>query len=268
MARVWLAMLPLLALGGCAKLQQMLPSSPTEQGEFRASQDTSGGETDVRTRARLHTELAAGYFELGNMGVALEEVNIALRADANYAPAYNVAGLVYAELKEDRLAQQNFEQALRVNPLDSDANNNYGRFLCDRKREAEGIKYFLAALRNPLYENPDRSYLNAGMCSRRRGDIAAADDYLQKAIKLRPNQPQALYQLADMAYANGAYGQSKAYLTRLMQVSAPNAEVLWLGLRVERRLGDRDAMETYSMQLSRNFPESKEAQALIAGRFE
>ena len=137
MARVWLAALALLALAACAKLQQILPSS-TEQGQFKAAQDTSGGETDARTRARLHTELASGYFELGNMGVALEEVNIAVRADENYGPAYNVAGLVYAELKEDRLAQQNFERALRVNPLDSDANNNYGRFLCDRKRESGG----------------------------------------------------------------------------------------------------------------------------------
>ena len=47
-------------------------------------------------RARVHTELAAGYFELGNMAVALEEVKEALRADANYGPAYNVAGLIYA----------------------------------------------------------------------------------------------------------------------------------------------------------------------------
>ena len=254
-----LVLVALLALTGCALLPQPAP---------RSVLNTSGEEEPGRARARAHTELAGGYFELGNMRVALDEVNAALRADPGYGPAYNVAGLVHAELRQDRSAQENFERALRIDPVDPDANNNYGRFLCDRKRETEALKYFLAALRNPLYETPDRSYLNAGMCSRRRGDIAAADDYLQKAIKLRPNQPQALYQLADMAYASGAYAQSKTYLTRLMQVSTPNAEVLWLGLRVERRLGDRNAMETYSMQLSRNFPESKEAQALIAGRFE
>ena len=73
------------------------------------------------------------------MGVALEEVGIALRADPNYGPAHNVAGLVYGRLKEDRLAQQSFERALRINPLDSDANNNYGLFLCQRQREEEGI---------------------------------------------------------------------------------------------------------------------------------
>jgi type IV pilus assembly protein PilF len=195
-------------------------------------------------------------------------VNAALRADPNYGPAFNVAGLIYADLKEDKLAQQNFERALRVNALDSDANNNYGRFLCDRGRESEAIKYFLTALRNPLYQNPDSSYVNAGLCSRRRGYIAAAEDYFQKAISVRPNQPQALYQLADLAYSRGAYPQAKAYLTRLTEVSATNAEVLWLGVRIERKLGNREAAATYGVQLSNNFPESKEARALIAGRDE
>ena len=244
------------------------PIAPSPDLPFQPPTNTSGSETGVQARARLHTELAASYFEIGNMGVALEEVNAALTADRNYGPAYNVAGLVYSELREDRLAQQNFERALRLNPLDSDANNNYGRFLCDRKREAEAIKYFMAALRNPLYQNPERSYVNAGLCSRRRGDVEAAQDYFQKAVQLRANQPQALFQLAELAYARGAYQQARDYLARLTRVSTPNPETLWLGVRIERKLGDRDAVASYSTQLARNFPESKEAQALSAGRFE
>lgn len=260
MKRAGVALAALLVLGGCA-VQRSEP-------DFKPAVATTGAEGEARTRARVHTELAAGYFELGNMGVALEEVNEALRSEPGYGPAYNVAGLVYAELKEDRLAQENFQRALRINPLDSDANNNYGRFLCDRKREHEAIKYFLAALRNPLYQNPDRSYVNAGLCSQRRGDVASAEDYFQKALKARPNQPQALYHLAEIAYARGRYGQAKDNLTRLAQSSQPNAEVLWLAVRVERRLGDRDAAASYGTQLTKNFPDSKEARALLAGRDE
>jgi type IV pilus assembly protein PilF len=202
------------------------------------------------------------------MNVALEEVREAMRADPGYGPAYNVAGLIYAELKEDKLAQENFQRALRLNPLDSDANNNYGRFLCDRQREDEAIRYFQAALRNPLYQTPDRSYVNAGLCSQRRGNTAAAEDYFQKALKARPNQPQALYQLADLAYARGAYDQAKDYLNRFGQLANANAEVLWLALRVERKLGDRAAAASYGTQLTKNYPESKEARALLAGRDE
>lgn len=258
MTRAAFAAVVLLALGACA-----LPR--TEQPAFKPQVTTTGPDDKVRDRARIHTELASGYFELGNMGVALEEVREALRAEPGYGPAYNIAGLIYAELKEDKFAQENFQQALRIDPLDSDANNNYGRFLCDRKRMDEAIRYFLAALRNPLYKTPERSYVNAGLCLRRRGDFAAAEDYFSKALNLQSGQPQALYQLADMAYARRAYPAAKEYLIRLEKVSPANPEVLWLAVRVERKLGDRDAAASYSTQLTRNFPQSKEARALQAG---
>jgi type IV pilus assembly protein PilF len=254
-----------LALSACTSTTttRAVPDS-----DVQAPQQTTSRAEQARDRARVHTDLAAGYFEHANMNVALEEVRAALKADPGYGPAYNVAALVYADLRQDKLAQENFQQALRINPLDSDANNNYGRFLCDRKREDEAIRYFLAALRNPLYQNPDRSFVNAGLCSRRRGDIAAAEDYFQKAIKARPGQPQALYQLAELAYARGDYAQAKAYLNRFGQLSGANAEVLYLALRVERRVGDRDAAASYGKQLTNNYPESKEARALLAGQVE
>jgi type IV pilus assembly protein PilF len=38
-----------------------------------------------------------------------------------------------------------------------------------------------------------------------------------------------------------------------------------LGVRVERRLGDRNSEASYAMQLRKNFPDSKEARALATG---
>ncbi len=253
----WLALVVVLA--GCA--------AQPESTAYKADAASGGDTSEARQRARIHTELAAGYLELGNLGVALEEVNEALRADNTYGPAYNVSGLIHAELKEDRLAEQQFERALRLNPLDSDANNNYGLFLCQRKREEDGIRHFLAALRNPLYQTPERSYVNAGTCSRRRGDLTSAEDYFQRALKARPNQPQALYQLADILYARGDYAQARQYISRASQIS-PNPEALWLALRLERKLGDRNAEASYAAQLRRSYPESAEARALAAGRYE
>jgi type IV pilus assembly protein PilF len=89
-----------------------------------------------------------------------------------------------------------------------------------------------------------------------------------KALKARPTQPQALYQLADIAYLRGNFAQAKAYLVRLEQLTKPSAETLWLALRIERKLGDRNAEASYGQQLRRQFPESKEARALLAGREE
>lgn len=249
----------LALLAGCA--------TPPESTSYKAEGTPVAEDSEARNRARIHTELASGYLELGNLGVALEEANEALRADPTYGPAYNVSGLIHAELKEDRLAERQFERALRLNAVDSDANNNYGLFLCQRNREEEGIRHFLAALRNPLYQAPERSYVNAGLCSRKRGDLPAAENYFQRALKASPNQPQALYQLADLLYARGDYPQARAYALRASQV-IPSAETLWLALRLERKLGDRNAEASYAAQLRRNFPQSREASALAAGRYE
>ena len=250
-----------LAITGCA-------TQGADDSGLKSPSNTSGDESSERMRARIHTELAASYFELGNMGVALEEVREALRADGNYGPAHNVAGLVYAQLKEDNLAQESFQRALRINPSDSDAHNNYGLFLCQRKQEREAIRHFMTAVRNQLYPNPERSYVNAGVCAIRSGNRADAESYFQQALKLRPNQPLALYHMADLSYARREYAEARYYLNRLTQVAAPTAEALWLGVRTERRLGDRNGEASYGLQLRNRFPNSKETRAFLAGQYE
>ena len=251
----------LAVLAGCAGPLQDTAPRPTES-------TTSDTDNDARGRARIHTELAASYLEMRNFSIALEEAGIAQRSDPTYGPAYNVAGLIYAQLKDDRLAEQNFQQALRINRQDPDANNNYGTFLCQRKREAEGIRYFVAAVSDPLYQYPDRSYVNAGLCARRRGDLAEAEGYFRGALKFQPNQVQALYQLADMAYVRTNYYDARAHLQRLVPVASGSPEILWLMLRTERRIGGGNSVESLAHQLRTNFPASAEAQALAAGQFD
>ena len=248
-------------LAGCG----VQPKTPASE---RTDSNTSDTDADARGRARIHTDLAVNYMEIRNLAVALEEAGVAQRSDPTYGPAYNVAGLIYIELKDDRMAEESFRQALRINARDSDANNNYGTFLCQRKREAEGIKHFLLAISDPLYQYADRSYINAGVCARRRGDVADAENYFHSALKIQPNQIQALYQLADMAYARARYAEARSFLARLIPVSAGSPEILWLMLRTERRLGDGNSLDSLAHQLRRNFPTSKEAELLAAARFD
>ena len=51
-----------------------------------------------------------------------------------------------------------------------------------------------------------------------------------------------------------------------MRVVKPNAQALWLGVQIERALGDTASAASYAQQLRKNFPDSKEAQALSRGR--
>ncbi|MBL8526281.1 MAG: type IV pilus biogenesis/stability protein PilW [Burkholderiales bacterium] len=227
----------------------------------------AGKPASPQERARIHTELAALYYSRGNHGVALQESMVAIEADPQYGPAYNVLGLVQMELKEDTAADRSFQQALAINPNDSEANNNYGWFLCNRGREKEAIAYFLAAVRNPLYQTPGLAYTNAGVCSLKLGQDNEAESYLLQALKLQPGQPRALQALAEVHYRRGDYSGAKQLVGRFLEVAQPTPEVLWLGVLSARQLGDRNAEASYGTQLRRRFPDSKEALTLKSGSY-
>lgn len=227
----------------------------------------SAEENDERRRARIRLELAAGYYQQGNYNVALDELRQALAADPNYPAAYGMLGLIYMDLNDRPRADESFQRALRLAPGDSDLNNNYGWYLCQTGRPKDAIEHFLRALRNPLYATPSRPLHNAGICSLRMGDVAAAEDYFQRAFQVDPGNPVAMFNLAEIYLKRGDLQRARFYVQRLTSSFEPSAEVLWLALRVERKLGNADAQESLATQLRRRFPGSREASALAAGQF-
>jgi type IV pilus assembly protein PilF len=223
---------------------------------------------DPRNRAKIHTELAAAYYQRGNMGVALEELRIATAADPSYPAAHGMFGLVYMELREQQLAEQSFERGLRLSPNDADINHNYGLFLCQTKREPDSIKYFLQAIRNPLYAAPWRSYSAAGVCTLRTNNVKDAEQFFERALRMEPDEPASLLHLGQIRYRQGKIDDARKLVSRLGKVAEPSPESLWLALRIERRSGQRVAEQSYANQLRRRFPGSPEYQALQRGNFD
>ncbi|TAK72987.1 MAG: type IV pilus biogenesis/stability protein PilW [Betaproteobacteria bacterium] len=252
------------ALTGCAQT----PLSSATQADTVETGTVTGDIGAPRNRARIHTELASAYFERGNMGVALEELRVAVDADPTYAPAFNVLGLVHMDLRENAVAQQHFERALRLSPNDPDINNNYGWFLCQSGREEQSIAYFLAALKNPLYSTPARSYVNAGLCAIRKNNERDAFDYFQRALRSEPDNLQALLNLASIQYKRGQLELARGFIGRFNKLVEPTADSLWLALRIERKLGDKSAENTLATQLRRRFSGSQEYQDMLKGKFE
>ena len=252
----------------CLVLLVLLAGCAGDQGPTRESGQIVGEVGEPRNRARLHTELAALYFGRGNMNVALEELRTAVRADSNYAPAHSMFGLVYMELKENRLAEDSFERALRLSPNEPDINHNYGWFLCHSKRESESIRYFLQAIRNPLYATPWRSYSAAGVCTLKMDQLKDAEAFFERALKFEPDEPASLVSLGQIRYRQGNIGEARKLVTRYNKLVTPTSESLWLAVRIERRMGERLQEQAYANQLRRRFPESKEYQALQRGQFD
>jgi type IV pilus assembly protein PilF len=253
--RYWMLLGLALLITGCA--------APRQSGSSGNSNIYT--ETALAARARAHVELGAAYLQQGKYEIALSEFNEATQIDPNYAPAYNGLGLVYAALGEDAKADDGYKKAIQLQPRSSESHNNYGSFLCSRKRYDESIKHFLEAVKNPLYSTPNLAYANAGICSVRKNDIKSAEIYLTKALELQPLTHSAATQLAEIQFNRGDAPAAKQTLQNAL-VASPSAETLWLGIKIERVLGDKDNVSSYALQLRRQYPNSEQTRLLLSGK--
>lgn len=254
-AQSWILLALTLLLSGCVAPEK----------SRSGNKEDSYNVTALTERARAHVDLGAAYLEQGKYEIALSEFNEATEIDPSYAPAYNGLGLLYAALGEDAKAETSYKRSIELQPKNSESHNNYGGFLCSRKRYDESIKHFLEAVKNPLYGTPNLAYANAGICSARKNDVTNAEIYLNKALQIEPLTHSAATQLAEIQFKRGDAITAKQTLQNAL-VARPNAETLWLGVRIARALGDKDSASSYALQLRQQYPNSEQTRMLLSGK--
>ncbi len=222
-------------------------------------------EVSPKDRAKLHMEIAAAYYERGQMDIALEELGEATKLDPDNPNIYNVYGLVYAVMGENAKAEQNFQRALQLAPQDSDIRHNWGWYLCTHGRAQASIAEFEQAVKNPLYRTPEIALVNAGRCSASYGDIAGAEQFFKRALATAPGNPTAAYGLALLAYRSGKYDEARGWLRPAVLQGNPAPEALYLGVCLERKLNDKQAEMSFTSQLKNRYPDSAETRALPGG---
>ena len=250
-------------VAGCGSTPK--PSTPTPEALLPPPKVA---EVSPQERAKLHTELAAGYYERGQMDVALEELAEATKLDPGSASIYNVYGLVYTVMDENTKAEANFQRALQLAPDNSDIRHNWGWYLCTHGRARESIAQFDQAIRNPLYRTPEIALVNAGRCSASFGDTTAAEVYFKRALGVAPGNPNASYGLAFSAYKAGRLDEARGWLRPAVLQATPAPEALYLGVCLERKLGDRQAEMSFTSQLKNRYPDSAETRAIPTGNCE
>ena len=251
------ATLALLLAG--AQLTGCATNADGSSAKPRADIVTDSDEPETRKRARLRLELAVCYFEQGQTTVALDELKQALTADPNFADAYNLRGLVYMRLNEPQLAEESFKRALVLSPRDANVMHNYGWLLCQQARYPQSQEVFAQAIAAPLYAGRAKSYMALGLCQARAGLLPEAELSLQRAYELDPGNPVTGYNLADLLFKRGELARSQFYIRRINNSELANAESLWLGIKIERRMENRDAMQQLGAQLKKRFAQAKEA---------
>lgn len=210
--------------------------------------------------ARTNTELGLGYLQQGERKLAIEKLQRAIDADADYAPAQHSLALAYQEFGQMDLAEQHYRIALKLLPQDGGVHNNFGAFLCGQGRFAEGEEQFRVALRDPTYATPATALENSGLCALRVPDLDKAENYLRQALKVDANMPGALLGMAQVQFERKQYLNVRAYLQRYEVTTPLPARGLFVAVQVEHQLGDHQAAQRYMTQLYTQFPDSSEAQ--------
>lgn len=253
-----------ILLAGCAGVQNRSTVAATGG---RTDKVTESDEPENRRRARLRLELASNYFEVGQTNVALDEIKQAINADPTFGDAHNLRGMVYLQLNDVPLAEESFRRALSINPRDGDAAHNYAWLLCQQSQYPESFQMFTQAINNPVYRGQARSLMAQGICQLRAGQPVPAEESLVRSYEMDAGNPVTAYNLSSLLYNRNELTRAQFYIRRLNNSELANAETLWLGVKIEQRLGNREAMLQLGDQLKRRFGQSREAGAYERGMF-
>jgi type IV pilus assembly protein PilF len=215
--------------------------------------------------AATNMQLAIEYMKLGKLSSSRDFMERALSQDPGNPDVQMTAGLVYERLNDMPKAERAYSTGYRLGKGNPNIQNTYAGFLCRTGKAVAGEKLFAEVARSPLYQSPEVALVNAGVCVRGTGDMVDAERYFNRALAVRPNMPEAMLQLGNIAFDRGDAAQALGIVQRYLAVNPPASEVLWLGFRAERKLGDTTAAAGYARRVQTEFPDSQQAQMIRSG---
>jgi type IV pilus assembly protein PilF len=210
-----------------------------------------------------HIQLGASYLQQGQMDAAKEKLDKALELAPDHPQANNVMALLQWRLRNYELAERHFRRALGNGDVNPDIQHNYGVYLFDRGRFEESLTWFDRAIANPQYATPELANFNAGRSALKKADRVAAERYFRAALERNPHYAPALLALAQLTLDAGNALSARGLLERYAKAGPETAESLWLGIRVERALKNRNAEANYAVRLRGKFPNAPETQEYL-----
>ncbi|MDH3643609.1 MAG: type IV pilus biogenesis/stability protein PilW [Gammaproteobacteria bacterium] len=210
-------------------------------------------------RVEAHLDLARGYLTNRDYVRARAPLKRALEIDPRAVEAHVLRAVLSEAEKDPHLAEQHYKTALRYDPDDSQALNNYGSFLYGQGRYTEALTPLRKLVKDHDYRARSQAYENLGLAELKAGDPALAKDAFSRALMLNFAQSRSSLELADIAYVNGEYDEARDYYDGFRVRARQSPRSLCLGMKLGATFGDSDQLASYALALQNLYPNSPEA---------
>jgi len=234
---------------------------------------SAGCMTDIATNSALERNknpakavrsyVAAGMFYLknGDLAMADRKLRRAYELDSSNPEVNNALALLYSIEGEPAEIEQFYRDAIKFKPTYSAARNNYASFLYRQGRFSEAEEQLLVVVKDYAYAKRHQSLESLGYCYLSLKDKEKAETYFLKAIQRNKKMGRSILELAEIYFDQKKYKLSEHYLSRFDKISAPTPRQLWLGVRLQRMLGDEHKLASFELALKNLFPNTIEYNA-------
>jgi type IV pilus assembly protein PilF len=251
---------------GCVSLLMIMAGCVTTKSPHLANEHA---EADA---AADNVSLAMAYMQEGNLARAKEKLDRGLQEDPRNPNLHSVYALFYERINDQKKAEGEFREALRLAPGDPGQVNIYGGYLCRQRRVDEGVTKLLQVATNPLYRTPEAAYTNVGVCLLTVHRDEEAESAFKRGLNIRPDYAEGAYQLAALELAHGRALEARTRVEKFLAQQNPSPDpqynptpdLLMVGIQAARTLGDGRGAARFTTILRTDFPDSEQARSLSA----
>ena len=215
---------------------------------------------DYKKAALLNVDLGRSYLAQGHTERAKKKFIHALELMPALPEAHSGMGYFWETVKENKEAEFHYRNSIALGNSKGLFYNQYAVFLCERDRYKEANKNFVLAINDKLYTQTAEVYNNAGLCALKNQDTQQAVYYLTKALHHDPRRTNLLLELAKISIEQREFNIAQHHLKQFynIQNKKPTAPYLWLSIKVDKTLGQKDIAASNALLLKNLFPSSAE----------
>jgi len=221
-------------------------------------------EASESARVKAQIDLARGYLAENSFQRARRPLEKALEIDSRSVEAHVLKAIIHQQEEEDELAEKHYKLALRFDPSDAQALNNYGGFLYSLGRVDEALVPLRKSVEDTAYSARAQAFVNLGLVESSLENRDEARDAFERSVMLNAQQSRPHLELADIYYTDGNVMQAADHYGQFRSAGRQTPRSLCLGIRIATALELVDEQSSLRLALKNLYPGSEEAQSCEA----